>query len=385
MPVLKPEEHDRLNWQHQTYAKDEVNRRKQSPLHVSAEDIETQYAQRGKVYIVDPRIGFSQRTFRFWIGSHLPDKQVKKKRTLGHRHNIEAVIFILRGRGYSVIDGVQYDWEPGDFMCVPIFAWHRHVNTSDEVMLYVAATTGPLGMALGTAIYEDDRYPENWVFAQEGKQAVETLLPGGGTTQVSYATQGDGPSLSPMDDLYRQQLSFASDEEGVRRAGKVLVKGKDIKLEGTRMGYVAYVVDPKVGFHSRVLGSSLAEVPPGCHSGAHRHLYEETNYILRGSGYSIIEDHKIEWKAGDTLCIPVFSWHQHFNTGTEPARFLVHHNRPFMENLGHMLVQQGESASGLDRPAIQAGDAVFPMLEKLKVDPEQIRRRNEDGTRPGKE
>ena len=105
---------------------------------------------------------------------------------------------------------------------------------------------------------------------------------------------------------------------------------------------------------------------------------------LETAGF-IIEDHKIEWKAGDTLCIPVFSWHQHFNTGTEPARFLVHHNRPFMENLGHMLVQQGESASGLDRPAIQAGDAVFPMLEKLKVDPEQIRRRNEDGTRPGKE
>ncbi len=142
MPVLRPEEHDRLNWQHQTYAKEEVARRQKSPIHVPAEDIEAQYAQRGKVYIIDPRIGFNQRSFRFWIGSHLPDNQTKKKRTLGHRHNIEAVIYILRGHGYSVIDGVRYDWEPGDFICVPIFAWHRHVNTSDEIMLYVAATTG---------------------------------------------------------------------------------------------------------------------------------------------------------------------------------------------------------------------------------------------------
>lgn len=382
MPVLRPEEHDRLNWQHQTFAKEEVDRRKKSPILVTAEEIETQYAGRGKVYIIDPRIGFNHRSFRFWIGTHLPDSQIKKKRTLGHRHNIEAVIYILQGRGYSVIDGIRYDWEPGDFICVPIFAWHRHLNPSDENMIYVAATTGPLGMALGTAIYEDDRFPENWVVGQEGDKSLKTLIPGGlNTTKVTIARDTD-ISLSEMDNLYSQQLSFAANEEKVRRQGKVLVKGMNLKLEKTRMGYLAYAVDPKVGFHSMVLGSLLAEIPVGRHSGAHRHLYEEVNYILAGQGYSIIEDRKVEWKAGDALCIPVFGWHQHFNTGEEPARFLVHHNRPFMENLGHMVVQQGETADGLEAATRNGSYREFPILGRLRVDPEKVRRLLERGTKP---
>jgi gentisate 1,2-dioxygenase len=88
----------------------------------------------------------------------------------------------------------------------------------------------------------------------------------------------------------------------------------------------------------------FAEIPAGKKSGAHRHSYEETQYVLSGSGYIIIEDQRIEWKEGDTLCIPVFSWHQHFNTGKQTARFLVHHNRPYMQNMGFLVVEHGEDA-----------------------------------------
>ena len=52
----------------------------------------------------------------------------------------------------------------------------------------------------------------------------------------------------------------------------------------------------------------------------------------------------MDWKKGDTLCIPVFAWHQHFNTGSEKARFLVHHNRPYMENMGFLMAEHGEDA-----------------------------------------
>ena len=110
------------------------------------------------------------------------------------------------------------------------------------------------------------------------------------------------------------------------------------------MGRVRYVIDPKTGFLMRVLGTLLAEISPGKRSGAHRHMYEEVNYVISGNGYSLIEDRRYDWSEGDVLCIPVFSWHQHFNTGDSPARFLVHHNRPLMENLGFMHVEQGESS-----------------------------------------
>jgi gentisate 1,2-dioxygenase len=155
---------------------------------------------------------------------------------------------------------------------------------------------------------------------------------------------GSGSARSKADQLYAKALNFASKEEVERRTGKVLVRSEDLMFEPTRMANIAIVVDPEAGFNMRTIGTLVAEVPPGKRSGAHRHIYEETNYVMGGQGYSIIEDQRFDWKKGDTLCIPVFSWHQHFNTGKEPARFLVHHNRPYMENMGFLVAEHGEDA-----------------------------------------
>jgi gentisate 1,2-dioxygenase len=144
--------------------------------------------------------------------------------------------------------------------------------------------------------------------------------------------------------LYFDQLRFAENEERSRRKGRVLVRAEEIKFERTPMGWVAPVVDPKLGFHVKIMSTSVAKIEAGKRSGTHRHNYEEIDYILSGEGYAIIEDKRYEWKKGDTLALPVFSWHQFFNTGREEARILVHTGRPAMENIGLMITQQGEVA-----------------------------------------
>jgi len=332
-----------------SFAKEELKRREEAPVHIPREKIDREFHGHNWVLLVDPRIGFNSRIIRFWINGFPPGEENNEWKTLGHRHTVEAVIYIVKGHGYSIIDGVRYDWEEGDFMCVPVFAWHRHVNLSNEDMVYVASTTGPLSMGIGVAIYEDERYPEYWVFAQKGDDAMRSLIPG--ATEIPDAQRGvpAGTELSQFDNstaakLYFDQLQFAENEEEERRKGKVLVKSKDLKFEKTPMGWVAPVVDPKLGFHVKVMSTLVAEISPGKRSGAHRHHYEEVNHILSGEGYSIIEDKRYEWKKGDSLAIPVFSWHQHFNTGKEPARILVHTGRPAMENIGLMITQQGELA-----------------------------------------
>ena len=344
MSVLRPEDHDRMVMESVRFAKEEARRRLEAPVQIKAEEIAAQHAKNPHLYLVDPRLGFSQRSFRFWI-NRVPvgEEEGMGWKTLGHRHTVEAVIHVLQGTGHSVIDGVRYDWEPGDFICVPMFAWHRHVNTGEKDFIYVAATTGPLSLALGLAVYEDERYPEYWVFGQKGERAIETLIPGATDgTRVLIRQESVGSPVNSTDALYEEQLLFAHREEKRRRSGKVLVKGNRSRFEKTPMGRITYVIDPKTGFLMRVLGTQLAEISPGKHSGAHRHIYEEVNYILSGKGYSVIEDKRCDWAKGDVLCIPVFSWHQHFNTGDGPARFLVHHNRPLMENLGLMHIEQGE-------------------------------------------
>ena len=121
-------------------------------------------------------------------------------------------------------------------------------------------------------------------------------------------------------------------------------KRSELKFESTPMGNLAYRVDPRIGFYQKVLAAVEAEIPVGKRSGAHRHLYDEYNYVISGHGKAIIDDKEYEFTQGDVLAIPVFAWHQYFNSGDEPLRVLGISTRPALENLGLVLTHQGELA-----------------------------------------
>ncbi len=321
--------------------KQEQERRKNSPVLVKWPDIQKQLVERKHVYVIDPRLGFNNRTHRLWYDRIPPESEDGREwMSLGHRHTVEAIIYFLKGHGHSIIDGVRYDWEAGDLLSVPMFSWHRHINDGKEEVLRIASTTNPLSISLGQAVYEDERHPEFWVFAQEGEDAQNTLIPGG----VGNAGAVDGSADSGAAKLYAEQVAFAMKEEQLRRDSKVLVKKNDIKLERTAMGNLAYVVDPRIGFHSKALAVVLAEIPTGKRSGAHRHLYDEIDLVQEGQGRIVVDDKEYEFSTGDVLSIPVFAWHQYFNTGNEPLRILGISTRPALENLGLVLTHQGELA-----------------------------------------
>ncbi len=322
------------------FGQTEQVRRRESPVHVKRE---VQAGKPGARFMVDPRLGFNNRTHRLWVNQLPPGgEEGQAWKTLGHRHTVEAVIYWLSGYGYSIIDRKRYDWKAGDVVCVPMFAWHRHVNSSDDSLDYVASTTGPLSMGLGQAVYEDELYPQFWVHAQQGEDAVRALTPGG---SAAPATHDETAGLTQAQRLYNEQLSYAYHEELNRRKSKVLLKSEDIKLEATNMGRMAYLVDARIGFNVKALATVMAEVPPGKHSGSHRHLYDEIDFVLQGRGKVIIDDKTYEVEAGDALAIPVFAWHQYFCAGDEPLRLLCHSTRPAMENLGLVLTQHGENAN----------------------------------------
>ncbi|MFQ5826378.1 MAG: cupin domain-containing protein, partial [Dehalococcoidia bacterium] len=43
-----------------------------------------------------------------------------RKNSGRHRHQGGLGIFVLEGRGYTVVDGVRYDWEAGDLIILPM-------------------------------------------------------------------------------------------------------------------------------------------------------------------------------------------------------------------------------------------------------------------------
>jgi gentisate 1,2-dioxygenase len=49
-----------------------------------------------------------------------------------HTHT-EAMLYVLEGRGYSLIDGTRYDWSRGDAIHIPPrMTHHGHFNDSDQ-------------------------------------------------------------------------------------------------------------------------------------------------------------------------------------------------------------------------------------------------------------
>ncbi len=78
----------------------------------------------------------------------------------------------------------------------------------------------------------------------------------------------------------------------------------------------------------------ICEIAPGKSLKPHRHLFEETIYILKGQGAtSVWLDEKrkqtFEWQEGSYFAMPMNSWHEHFNvSGREPVRFVAMTSAP---------------------------------------------------------
>jgi quercetin dioxygenase-like cupin family protein len=73
-----------------------------------------------------------------------------------HRHNYETLIYVISGAGHSLIGERRIDWQAGDAFYVPVWAWHRHVNSHRcERALYVACENAAMLQNLGLALREE--------------------------------------------------------------------------------------------------------------------------------------------------------------------------------------------------------------------------------------
>jgi len=96
-----------------------------------------------------------------------------------------------------------------------------------------------------------------------------------------------------------------------------------------------------VDLPSNSISMTIGGLLPGDRSNRHRHTYETLAYILEGTGYSMIEDQKVEWQKGDAIYIPNWAWHHHVNTDSKnPAKYLACENAPMLQNLGQLAIRE---------------------------------------------
>jgi gentisate 1,2-dioxygenase len=82
-----------------------------------------------------------------------------------HRHTTEAVLYIVKGKGHTVMhfDGEpeeRVDWEEGDLIGIPLWAWHQHFNDDDaNTARYLAVQDTFTVKQLG--LHQIERHPDS--------------------------------------------------------------------------------------------------------------------------------------------------------------------------------------------------------------------------------
>lgn len=136
---------------HQTYARPQF----MMPSHLIHRNVENagvhnEFSTERKhpVYFVD----LPSKNVSMTIGGLLPGQITNK-----HRHTYETVLYVLEGKGYTEIEGKKVEWQQGDAVYIPSWAWHRHQNLSDiDPAKYIACENAPQLQNLGVALREEE-------------------------------------------------------------------------------------------------------------------------------------------------------------------------------------------------------------------------------------
>jgi quercetin dioxygenase-like cupin family protein len=241
----------------------------------------------------------------------------------GHTHGEEA-IYIVEGSGFSIVNGVRYNWAKGSTLVIPFGAEHQHFNTGAIPARYLSVL----------AIH------------------LEHLCGLHRTTQLAECGETTGlPDLpvSPdgLDDRHRR-IVLPIELAPVRTGGEgdkmpVIEPGKPIVI-GTLEGYaeagipmgahkaqiVEFMkclsrrgVEPVNDFHpfEQEISGILTDAPHE-YGGTHAHM-EAHLYITAGTGHSIVDGERIDWKKG--TCFHVQgpqTVHQHINDSDVPSEMI---------------------------------------------------------------
>lgn len=110
---------------------------------VESEGDKAEYSaeRRHPVYFVD----LPSHAISVTLGGLLPGGRSNR-----HRHTYETILFVLEGHGYTVVEDRKVEWQTGDAVYIPVWAWHHHVNLDEEKPAkYLACENAPMLQNMG--------------------------------------------------------------------------------------------------------------------------------------------------------------------------------------------------------------------------------------------
>ena len=166
------------------------------------------------------------------------------------------------------------------------------------------------------------------------------LLEEGGDTPVEDLPPRPR-QVAPLtgDDPYaRRTQRLARQWEGAESA-RLITRFEDVRGLVTKRGARSlFLVDKSIGYHTAGLSAVMHELAPGLYQSRHRHGGEAWLLGRVGSGYSVVDDVRHDWEAGDLIVVDHWSGTSTSTRNEQTARLIRVHNFDALYDMMRVLV-----------------------------------------------
>jgi oxalate decarboxylase/phosphoglucose isomerase-like protein (cupin superfamily) len=224
-----------------------------------------------------------------------PGKQLAPQRQL-----FEEMIYILDGRGATAVWNdagarVTFEWKAGAIFAIPLNTNHQHFNASGrDPVRFVSVTNAP------------------------------TIINAFGDLEFVFNTRYD----------FRERFNGASDYFANKGEQKGLLLETNFVADAVNLPLIAAGERGAGGGHIRFsmamgsMNSHISQFPVGTYKKAHAHGPGAYVIVMSGGGFTLMwpegqKPLRFDWREGSLIVPPNMWFHQHFNTGTSPARYLA--------------------------------------------------------------
>lgn len=229
-----------------------------------------------------------------------------------HRHSQSAARFITNGEGaYTIVQGERIFMEEGDFLTTPKNLWHGHKHEGDKPMIWMDMLDIPTLYSIGGTFFEpyesglqEPNVPDNF---------TEKRYRGGMVRPI-----GDGKyTIAPLANFKWNRTVDA-------------IKGLMDFDPNAFDGYAVEYINPSTGKSANpTLATWMQFLPKDFHTKAHRHTHSTIYHAYQGSGYTVINGVRFDWKKGDYFVVPNWAWHEH--VASEDAYLFSVNDIPIMD------------------------------------------------------
>jgi oxalate decarboxylase/phosphoglucose isomerase-like protein (cupin superfamily) len=216
------------------------------------------------------------------------------------RQLYEEMILVLDGRGSTTVWNdkgarMTFEWKAGAIFAIPLNCHHQHFNGSgQQPARYVGVTFLPSVLNM----YGEEEFVFN--------------------TRHDFVNRFNGEP-----DYFAnkgEQKGFLLTTNFVPDAVNLpLITAKE---RGAGGGHIRF------NMAKGSMASHISQFPVGTYKKGHAHGPGAHVIVLSGEGYSLMwpegeEPRRYDWKPGTLIVPPNATFHQHFNTGPTPARYLA--------------------------------------------------------------